>query len=59
MGAVKHSVRVVNDGGFAALRAICHALELSLTDVIEFSAAGPKRVDLGANAADGSRAALL
>ena len=27
--------------------------------VIEFSAAGPKRVDLGANAADGSRAALL
>jgi len=30
-----------------------------ITDVIEFSAAGPKRVDLGANAADGSRAALL
>jgi DNA-binding Xre family transcriptional regulator len=44
---------------FGTLRAICHALELSLTDVIEFSAAGPKRVDLGANAADGSRAALL
>jgi DNA-binding Xre family transcriptional regulator len=30
---------------FGTLRAICHALELSLTDVIEFSAAGPKRVD--------------
>jgi hypothetical protein len=44
--------------GFQDLQVI-HALELSLTDVIEFSAAGPKRVDLGANAADGSRAALL
>ena len=38
---------------FGTLRAICHALELLLTDVIEFSEAGPERVDLGATAAEG------